>query len=72
MKLDTFHIIISSENSTGKMRWKWIDHVLKSKEGNHCITALSWALEGKGSDTEENSMVPNSREREERHRMELH
>ena len=28
-------------------RWRWIGHVLRMKEDNHCVTALSWAPEGK-------------------------
>ncbi len=28
-------------------RWKWISHVLKMKEGNHCIITLSLAPEKK-------------------------
>ena len=28
-------------------RWKWIGHVLRMNDGNHCVTALSWAPEGK-------------------------
>ena len=36
---------ISDEVKT--RRWKWIGHVLRMKDDNNCLTALSWKHEGR-------------------------
>ena len=28
-------------------RWKWIGHVLRKDDSCHCMTALTWAPEGR-------------------------